>query len=226
MWKFPASAMPKVGRRSDKCPEGSSSWEFHSKGREWNWQSPCDDVSDILLSMSSSMSSILLASSTHADHTTVAGYTFDWKFFKCAVRYVHVLIQCVIVQIQDVKVRTHYSLHQHHDWQCWLTGDVMWRTYVYTGSASLVASECCRLWRRDLVPCSPPTLVASSTEPPPSTSCTLFHPPTLVDPVFVCSPPPNPCIASPTISPPCSLFPSLVASPTIPPLFPVPPPPL
>ena len=87
MWKFPASAMPKLGRRSDKCPEGSSSWEFHSKGREWNWQSPSDDVSDILLSMSSSMSSILLASSTYADHTTVTGYTIDWKFFKCAVRY-------------------------------------------------------------------------------------------------------------------------------------------
>ena len=47
MWKFPTSAMPKVGRRSDKCPEGSSSWEFHSKGREWNWQSPSDDVSQI-----------------------------------------------------------------------------------------------------------------------------------------------------------------------------------
>ena len=66
-------------------------------------------------SMSSSMSSILLASSTYADHTTVTGYTFDWKFFKCAVRYVHALTQCVIVQIQDVKVRKHYSLHQHHD---------------------------------------------------------------------------------------------------------------
>lgn len=103
-----ASAMPKVGRKSGTCSEGSSSWEVH-------------DVSDILFSMSSSMSSILLASSTYADHTTVTGYTFDWKFLQmcCEIcagpdtmcdcsnsrckKYVRIL-HCISIMIDNVDI--------------------------------------------------------------------------------------------------------------------------